>query len=66
MEWDLVRISVREKYKKAARRLRQGVKVASLAKKYGFKSNGFDKAFPQKPFVPVLPNMLKQTQKLLT
>lgn len=34
------------KIQKAARELRQGVKVASLAKKYGFKSrNGFDKAF---------------------
>ena len=34
------------KIQRAARELRQGAKVASLAKKYGFKSrNGFDKAF---------------------
>ena len=54
------------KIQKAARELRQGVKVASLAKKYGFKSrNGLIKP-SAKPFVLVLPNMLKQTQKLLT
>lgn len=54
------------KIQKAARELRQGVKVASLAKNMVL-SREMDLIKPSaKPFVPVLPNMLKQTQKLLT
>lgn len=54
------------KIQKAARELRQGVKVASLQKNMVL-SREMDLIKPSaKPFVPVLPNMLKQTQKLLT
>lgn len=54
------------KIQKAARELRQGVKVASLAKNMVL-SRETDLIKPSaKPFVPALPNMLKQTQKLLT
>lgn len=54
------------KIQKAARELRQGVKVASLAKKYGFKSrNGFDKAF-RKAFCTSPSKYAKANTEVLT